>query len=125
MTHQFNSPIRRVAASIGVAALAIIPIAAFAQNAEADAGRNLAAACAACHGTNGKSVYSMAALAGMPTATMVRKMRGFSSGAVPATVMQQIAKGYTGRQIDLIAVFFAAQRPVTRPHADNAAGRRQ
>jgi cytochrome c553 len=121
MTHQLISPIRRIAASLGFAALAIIPIAALAQNTHADAGRYLAAACAACHGTNGNSVYSMAALAGMPTAAMQQKMQGFGSGAVPATVMQQIARGYTEQQLDLIAAFFAAQRPAARPHADNAA----
>jgi cytochrome subunit of sulfide dehydrogenase len=125
MTPQFNSPIQRFVVALGVAVLAAFPIAAFAQNTGVDAGRYLAAACAACHGTNGHSVYSMAALAGMPRTAMVQKMQGFSSGAVSATVMQQIARGYTERQIDLIAAFFAAQRPATRPHADNAAWHQQ
>jgi cytochrome c553 len=127
MTQHFISPSinRRIAVSLGVAALAITPIAAPAQNTGADTGRNLAAACAACHGTNGYSAYGMASLAGMPKTVMTQKMQEFSSGAAPATVMQQIAKGYTGPQLNLIAAFFAAQKPATRPHADNAAGHQQ
>jgi cytochrome subunit of sulfide dehydrogenase len=36
----------------------------------------------------------------------------YKSGNLPATIMHQIAKGYTDDQMRLIAGFFAAQKPV-------------
>ena len=35
----------------------------------------------------------------------------YKSGARPATIMHQIAKGYTDEQIRLIAGYLAAQQP--------------
>jgi cytochrome c553 len=72
--------------------------------------RNMAAACASCHGTNGNSVGGMDPLAGMPKAELIKKMSDFRSGAKPATVMHQLAKGYTDQQIEMIANFYAAQK---------------
>jgi cytochrome c553 len=37
-------------------------------------------------------------------------MRAFRDGSRPATVMHQIAKGYTDAQIDAMAAWFAAQK---------------
>jgi cytochrome c553 len=52
----------------------------------------------------------MEPLAGMPKSEMVRKLGEFRTGAKPATVMHQLAKGYTEQQIDLVAGYFAAQK---------------
>jgi len=71
--------------------------------------RNMASACASCHGTNGNSVGGMDPLAGMPRDELVRKFKDFRGDAKPATVMHQIAKGYTDAQIDMIASYYAAQ----------------
>ncbi len=80
-----------------------------AQEAEA---RSLAATCANCHGTEGHSRASeIASLAGMPRGDIVARMREFREGKRPATVMHQIARGYTDRQVDLLAGYFAAQKP--------------
>jgi cytochrome c553 len=38
-------------------------------------------------------------------------MADYRSGNLPATIMHQIAKGYTEPQIALIADHFAAQKP--------------
>ena len=38
------------------------------------------------------------------------QMRAFRDGQRPATVMHQIAKGYTDQQIDALAAWFAAQK---------------
>ncbi len=74
--------------------------------------RNLAATCANCHGTNGRVQGSdVKALAGLPAARITAAMSDFKSGAVPASIMHQIAKGYSDEQVRLIAGYFAAQQP--------------
>lgn len=72
--------------------------------------RNLAAACASCHGTNGHSVGGMDPLAGMPKDELIRKFKDFRSGSKPATVMHQLSKGYSDQQIEMIANYYAAQQ---------------
>jgi cytochrome subunit of sulfide dehydrogenase len=93
---------------IAAAMLAALPLGAAAQDTAV--ARSLAATCANCHGTEGRSVGGMEALAGMNKAEMVRKLSEFRSGARPATIMHQLAKGYTDQQIDMIAGYFAAQK---------------
>ena len=83
---------------------------AAAQGSDPNLGRNLAATCANCHGTNGVSVGPVESLAGMPKDEIVRKMQDYKKGAKPATVMTQLAKGYTDEQIDIVAGWFAAQK---------------
>jgi cytochrome c553 len=73
-------------------------------------GRNWAATCTGCHGTNGNSEGGMPALAGLDKAYIVKAMQEFKSGARPATVMHQHAKGYSDEQLERIAEFFAAQK---------------
>ena len=73
--------------------------------------KSVAATCANCHGTNGKSIKDavLPSLAGMNSATIIEQMQAFKSGARSATIMHQIAKGYTDDQIKLLANYFAAQ----------------
>jgi cytochrome c553 len=73
-------------------------------------GRNLAATCANCHGTNGQvRGDTVKALAGMPAERLIASFNDFKTGALPATIMHQIAKGYTDDQVKAIAAYFAAQ----------------
>ena len=81
-----------------------------AQGSDPNPGRNLAATCANCHGTNGISVGEVESLAGKPRDEIVRKMQEFKSGAKPATIMNQLAKGYTNEQIEIVAAWFATQK---------------
>ncbi len=74
-------------------------------------GRNLAATCANCHGTGGASVGGNEPLAGKPKAELMQKLQDFKAGRKPATVMHQLAKGYSDAQLEAIAAWFAAQRP--------------
>ncbi len=83
---------------------------AVAQGADPNLARDLAATCTSCHGTNGESRGEIESLAGMPKADIVRKVQEFKSGNKPATVMHQLSKGYTDKQIELIAGWFAAQK---------------
>ena len=97
-----------LAAGLAAAALAAGPAAAQDPNLA----RNLAATCANCHGTNGKAVpgTAMVALAGQPKETIIERFQEFRAGKREATVMHQIAKGYTDAQIELLAAWFAAQK---------------
>jgi cytochrome subunit of sulfide dehydrogenase len=90
-------------------ALAAGPSIASAQDAHL--ARNLAATCANCHGTNGQAVGDMKPLAGVPAAKIVAMVADYKAGNQPATIMHQIAKGYTDEQIRLVAGYFAAQKP--------------
>ena len=84
--------------------------ASLAQAQDAHLGRNLAATCANCHGTNGRALGdTVKPLAGVSADKIVAAINDYKSGAQPATIMHQIAKGYTDDQIKLIAAYFAAQ----------------
>ena len=73
--------------------------------------RSWAASCAACHGTNGHAQPGMIALAGVPKEVTIQKMLDYKAGRVPAaTIMHQLAKGYSDEQIAAIAGYFAAQK---------------
>lgn len=84
---------------------------AAAQGQDPNQARSIAATCTNCHGTNGLSQGGTPSLAGQSKADLVRKMQDFKSGKTPATIMHQLAKGYTDEQIDLASGFFAAQKP--------------
>ena len=83
---------------------------ASAQGSDPNLGRNLAAACANCHGTNGVSQGGIPSLAGEPRSQISRLMQEFRAGKRPATVMHQLAKGYTDEQIEALAAYFSAQK---------------
>ncbi|MBX3634272.1 MAG: cytochrome C [Rubrivivax sp.] len=100
-------PLRAALSALTLAALAAPP--ALAQ--DVNLARNLAATCANCHGTNGNARGDMKPLAGLQADKIVAMMNDFRSGALPATIMHQIAKGYTDEQIRLVAGYFAAQQP--------------
>lgn len=74
--------------------------------------RSLAATCAHCHGTDGQAVQSesMARLAGKSRDALLRQLMAFRSGERKATVMNQIAKGYSEQQLAQLAAYFAAQK---------------
>lgn len=93
-----------------VAAFLLAAGSALAQD-DPNLGRNIAATCANCHGTGGASAGGNEPLAGKPKADIVQKMHDFKAGRKPATIMHQLAKGYTDSQIDAVAAYFAAQKP--------------
>jgi cytochrome c553 len=86
-----------------IAVLSMLAAASTAHAADPNLGRNLAATCANCHGTNGKAVT------GSGLDPLAGEDKG-KIGAKPATIMHQIAKGYTDEQLDLIAAYFAVQK---------------
>jgi sulfide dehydrogenase cytochrome subunit len=69
--------------------------------------RSMAAACAGCHGTGGIAQQGMASLASRPKDVLLTKLLDFKSGAAPATIMHQLAKGYSDEQLEQLADYFS------------------
>ncbi len=73
--------------------------------------RAMAATCAACHGTNGVSAGgAVTGLAGLNKDYFVAQMKLFKDGKREATLMHQIAKGYSDAETAALADYFAAQK---------------
>jgi cytochrome c553 len=101
-------------ATVAAAALATAVPAAIAQGPAPDLtlGRSLAATCANCHGTDGRAAPGspVPGLAGRSKEEIVRLMNEFRDGKRQATIMHQLAKGYTAEQVDALAAYFAARK---------------
>ncbi|AEG92460.1 c-type cytochrome [Ramlibacter tataouinensis] len=97
---------------IAAALMAGLPALACAQQAQAFHLQGLAATCASCHGTHGRAAEGspLPSLAGMPRDRMVAQLKAFKAGTQPATIMHQLAKGYSDAQIEQLAGYFAAQK---------------
>ena len=83
----------------------------FAASQQELAINGMAATCANCHGTFGKSIQggALPSLAGMQSEYIVEQMQAFKTGTRKATIMHQLAKGYTDQQIKDLAAYFSAQ----------------
>jgi sulfide dehydrogenase cytochrome subunit len=73
--------------------------------------QSMAGACAMCHGTNGKPAANstVAGLAGRPRDEIVQAMAQFKAGSKPATIMHQIARGYSEAEVAALADYFSTQ----------------
>ena len=89
-------------------ALAVLPGWAQAQVMDALQVRSMAASCAACHGPQGMTQLGFVPLAGARQDALLKKMLDFKTGSQPATLMHQIAKGYTDEQLAALAAYFSA-----------------
>lgn len=67
----------------------------------------LANSCAACHGPNGRGANRIPRIAGLDAKDIFETMKGFQTGEERSTVMDRHAKGYTDREIRLVAEYFA------------------
>ena len=52
----------------------------------------------------------MPSLAGQQRTYLVHQLQDFKTGKRPATIMHQLAKGYTDEQIHALATYFSAQK---------------
>jgi cytochrome c553 len=96
----------------------VLPVAALvvtaggAQAQDPQTARGLAAACFTCHGTEGRSVGGVPpGLAGQNKDYLLQQMKEFRDGKRPATIMHQLARGYTDAQLELISGYFAGVKP--------------
>ena len=73
--------------------------------------RALAANCAACHGTNGRTVpgSAVSGLAGYEKDRLVAAMKEFREGKRQPTIMHQIARGYSDAETEAMADYFSKQ----------------
>jgi len=107
---------------VALGALAVLAVDAAAQhpadapafaasNLTSEGVRQMAAACAPCHCTQGRPVAgsTLAGLAGRSADDFVQAMHQFRDGKRPATVMQQIAKGFTDAEIAALGDYFARE----------------
>jgi len=113
---------RPVAIGVGCAALLLWGgVAAHAQ--DSTQARSLAATCFTCHGTDGRSVGGVPpSLAGQNKDYMLQQMKALRAGQRPATIMHQQAKGYTDKELELIAGYFASITPGPAAAAPAASG---
>jgi len=75
------------------------------------AGRGLAATCTGCHGPAGASSGPIPPINGMEVQRMMTLLHEFRDGTREATIMHQLAKGYSDDQMRMLAHWFAAQVP--------------
>lgn len=74
-------------------------------------GRDWAVACTGCHGTEGRSMGAIPAIAGMEKDRFVEIMRAFREGRKSATVMHQHARGLSDEQLGVLGDYFASRSP--------------
>lgn len=79
--------------------------------AQVDQVKVWAAACANCHGTDGRAQQGGFNLAGQKKDELLAKLLAYKNGQRPATIMHQLSKGYTDEQLAQISAYFAAQKP--------------
>ncbi len=73
------------------------------QNNQIKFGQHLAFACMSCHASS-----QVPNLHGMPYSMLKQKIEDYASGANKATIMHQLAKGYSTEQIEAIARYFSS-----------------
>ena len=96
--------------SLFLPVLLAVPLVAWAQGIDPNLGRNLAATCANCHLITGKSAHPLPDFAGQAGQSMLNHLKEVKVGKRQATVMDQLAKGYTDAQLDAISAYYAAQK---------------
>ena len=70
-------------------------------------GAMLSNSCSACHGTDGKSPGAIPSINGKSAQFINQSLSEFRSGTRTSTVMGRHAKGYSDKEIKLIADYFA------------------
>lgn len=67
--------------------------------------------CFGCHGPNGSSLGpATPSIAGIPKPSFIQIMQQIKTNQRPTTIMGRIARGYTDKEIEMMADFFSKQR---------------
>ena len=94
------------AAIVAALAMTAFPISP-ARSAEAPPG---AVSCSGCHAARADVQSAIPRLNGRNAGDLVQQMAAFRSGQRAATIMDQIAKGYSEAEIQAIADWYASQQ---------------
>ena len=70
----------------------------------------LAANCANCHGTDGRTDQAIPPLAGLAKPYLAGILKEYKEGKREATIMHQLAKGYTDEEIEALSDYFSKQK---------------
>lgn len=107
---------RYLAVGVLTAVLVAGPAAGQSRRARAlELGEMLAQSCMACHGTRGTSTQqAVPTIGGQPEIYLATSMKAYRDGSRPSTIMERIAKAYSTKELEALAVYFASQ-PFGRP----------
>lgn len=68
----------------------------------------MAGSCANCHGTDGRLVGAVPAIAGRPASALESRLLSFKRDEIEdTTIMNRIAKGYSDEELAALATHFA------------------
>ena len=95
----------------------LLASAAVAAAGSVQAGSAKSMYCSGCHGVDGNAAYPSARLAGQATQRFAQSMMDFKAGRRFHPVMNILAFGLTQQDIDDMAMFYAAQKPLTLENA--------
>jgi cytochrome c553 len=85
----------------------------------ADPGRLLAAQCAQCHGTDGRSRNGIESLAHEGSREVIEEMLEMQNSAFTNDIMHQQSRGYSESEVRLLATWFDTQRSGTSGNSSN------
>jgi cytochrome c553 len=100
----------------------LAPIGAYADDVPDAAVAAKAAVCAACHGPNGQSANpAWPSLAGQTARYIEIELRDFQSGRRTDPLMSPVAKTLSAEDVQALAEYFSAQRPMSSTYNGGAA----
>ena len=105
-----HAPRQLLAAMTAACGLSLAPcIATEVATTEVASDAILASGCTGCHGTGGVSNgVSLPSIAGLERRYFMRVMNAYKNDERPATLMDRIAKGYSGEELRRLSFYFSA-----------------
>jgi len=106
---------RLISTLIGIGILLVSATAAAAGSAQAGSAKSMF--CSGCHGVDGNVTYPSARMAGQSTQRLSQSLMDFKTGRRFHPVMNILSIGLTQQDMDDLAMFYAAQKPLSLEHA--------
>ncbi len=106
---------RLISTLIGVGILLASAAAGAAGTVQAGSAKSMF--CSGCHGVDGNAPYPSARMAGQSTQRLGQSLMDFKTGRRFHPVMNILSVGLTQQDIDDMAMFYAAQKPLSLEHA--------
>ena len=88
----------------------LLPLSAAAADSAMARGPALVNACAACHGSDGRSQGAIPSIDNLSAEDFIAALKAFRADARKGTVMNRIAKGVDDAEISAMAAYFAGRR---------------